>query len=89
MKKYLMGFIAIALAVGFSAFTANKKMAADKLDGLYWYSSTSGTAFPGNPQVEPSPDCLATGSNCALGFTGVQTDPIGNIGNVSQTRSHN
>jgi len=88
MKKYLMGFIAVVLSIGFSAFTATKKMNADKLDGLYWYGSTNGIAFPGNPQAEP-PDCNAVGSNCALGFVNPQAEPLEHSGDAIGTRSHN
>lgn len=39
MKKYLLGILAIVLAIGFSAFTTGKKSSSGvgKLDGLYWY----------------------------------------------------
>jgi hypothetical protein len=40
MKKYLFGIFAIALAIGFSAFTTAKKSTAVKTADLYWYEVT-------------------------------------------------
>ena len=84
-----MGFMAVILAIGFSAFTANKKMTADKLDGLYWYDSITGDEFPNNPQVNPPSGCTTTGSNCALGFASPEAYPVLHSGDAIDRKSHN
>jgi hypothetical protein len=89
MKKYYLSIIAAILAISISAFSAMEKKTADRTDGLYWYNSITGTEFPNNPQVNPPSGCEANGSNCALGFTTVQTDPVGNASNASDRRSQN
>lgn len=38
MKKYLLGLIALVLAVGFSAFTNTKKSTNDADLAYFWYS---------------------------------------------------
>jgi hypothetical protein len=87
MRKYLLGIFAILAAVAFSAFTSIEKKIADRKDGLYWYSSTSGLPFPNNPQVNPPSGCSEEGSNCALGFTDPEDDPINNSGAAVETTS--
>lgn len=89
MKKYLLMLTVVLLAAGFSAFTSIKKRNADRLSGLYWYSATTGIAFPNNPQVDPPTGCTASGENCALGFTSAQSDPVGNSSNASQKTAFN
>ena len=89
MKKYLLMLSVVFLAASFSAFTSIKQKNADRLDGLYWYSATTGTAFPNNPQVDPPSGCTAIGTNCALGFTSAQADPVGNASNASETTAFN
>jgi hypothetical protein len=43
MKKYLLGIIAVVLAVGFSAFTAIKPIKKTKdPETLYWYAVENG-----------------------------------------------
>ena len=44
MKKYLLGFFAVALAIGFSAFTNAKEKVVDYyyLDGATWKTVPSG-----------------------------------------------
>ncbi len=37
MKKYLLGIVAVALAIGFSAFTVNKKESPKALAGEKWF----------------------------------------------------
>lgn len=77
MKKIVPGLIATFMAVGFSAFTMQHHAANTKtLDALYWYRASDGSAFPGNPQAEPSSDCTQAGIGCARGFTEPQSDPL-------------
>jgi hypothetical protein len=45
MKKYLLGLFAVVLAVGFSAFTSDVKVASSDPDqDLYWYVVENGFA---------------------------------------------
>ena len=43
MKKYLLGMFAIALAIGFSAFTAKQTNAKATSTDRYWYVYDPGT----------------------------------------------
>lgn len=60
MKKYLLGFFAIALAVAFSAFTVSSSKTTD----FYYFATTAdGSAFANPDQwVTPSTSHLCTGS---------------------------
>ena len=66
MKKYLLGIIAVVLAIGFSAFSSENKSAANL---FYWYQQSdhayvgSSTTSTGNPL-----GCSATGENCVKGY---------------------
>jgi hypothetical protein len=43
MKKYLLGIVALVLAIGFSAFTTNKAIKSTKnITSLYWYEVVAG-----------------------------------------------
>jgi len=80
MKKYLLGIFAVALAIGFSAFTspATKKVNSDD-SPLHWYLvNYNGAQMEIQPQtpvaygtkieVAPGIDCEGTTRTCAAGF---------------------
>lgn len=71
MKKYLMGIIAIVLAVGFSAFTLPKAKPSPKNSSttLIWFEvdgDTGEALDPDNGMTSPPLDCGVSGSDyCA------------------------
>lgn len=78
MKKKILGFLAIMLAVGFSAFNIKDNTSGDL---YYWFDQTdhsyvgSSTTSSGNPL-----GCTAVGSNCVKGYQRAsqpQTEPTG------------
>ena len=90
MKKFLVPFLAIVLAIGFSAFTTNKP--ADNSNGLnptYFYyvvnangeiESPSSLINPGDPRTHSEQagetTCGEVGIDCLRGFeTQLSTDP--------------
>ena len=76
MKKYVLGIIAIVLAVGFSAFTAPKKApAGKKMTTAYWFSVDKHRVLP----TDPISDADAT----FLGSTSDISIPPGNDPNCS------
>ena len=90
MKKYLLGFMAICLAVGFSAFTRTEKKPATSLTNLYWFnvpSSISNGSTLINSDVtylnafqasDPSPaDCTGSTNYCHVGFSDNQVTVSG------------
>lgn len=74
MKKYA-GLAAILLALSASAFTTQKIHDVKTAD-LYWYNPITGAPFSGNPQANPSSNCLNIGTGCAKGFTSPDSDPV-------------
>lgn len=57
MKKYLLGFIALLMAVSFSAFTSNtaKKTSSKFEESLYWYPvKANSTEIDHNALINPS-----------------------------------
>jgi uncharacterized protein YxeA len=74
MKKYLLGIIAIVMAVGFSAFTVKTENA--KVDGeLYWILETDDTFYTFRTQTaeETATNCTGSMANCAYGYTAQPT----------------
>lgn len=69
MKKYL-SFIAIVLAIGFSAFTPSSKEKG--LTPMYWYDLVGNSLGFGS---EPNNECTTSGIGCAKGFVVEPADP--------------
>ena len=82
MKKYFLSFVAICLAIGFSAFTSTEKKSVRPLTNLYWFnvpSSIANNSTLTNSDVtylnadqpsDPSPgSCLGTTNYCHVGFS--------------------
>ena len=59
MKKYLLGFIAVALAIGFSAFSSlgKKEKVHDKQSSFYWFNGASYTGFKTKPAEMTASGC--------------------------------
>jgi hypothetical protein len=91
MKKYFLSFMALVLALGFSAFTAPKKIQKTN-QALYWYEVSSDMTtvddddllYPS--QIEASAainltECEGNTSNdCARGFTSLLSAPTQDVG---------
>jgi hypothetical protein len=94
MKKYLLGIIAVLLAVGFSAFT-NMKAKPESTD-LYWfqisnkYTSTqqvkqADAAFIQQSATPPlGVNCSSGMYDCVAGFTSTQVNTSNQLINNSQ-----
>jgi hypothetical protein len=83
MKKYLLGFAAIVLALSFSAFTSSES-SKGKFQDVYWFAVdqhniSSGAITQGdvsfivkNTGTTPSASCTGTPTNyCLVNFTDV------------------
>ncbi len=90
MKKYLSGFMAICLAIGFLAFTPIEKKPAAPLTNLYWFnvpSSIAKNSILTNSDVaylnahqasDPSPaSCTGNTNYCHVGFSDAKVTVIG------------
>jgi len=81
MKKYLLGIVAVVLAVGFSAFTAKHETLGKKFANPYWYSTnTAGTVLTASlGQNTKAAIITATGCDdtdvdfCARAYTSAQS----------------
>lgn len=81
MKKYLLGFFAFALAIGFSAFTAIPKASKKSQDNLHWYRTdvTGATLQSSLGQIPKASIEGLTGCDnsdddfCARGYTSAQS----------------
>lgn len=84
MKKYLLGILAIVLAIGFSAFTTGKQSSSDegKLNGLYWYfyNGSQITSQVGVTSLIKDDAIVASGCDddlnqavCAYGYSSAQS----------------
>ena len=91
MKKYFLGIIAVALAIGFSAFTAEKKRPSTK-QTTYWFTVTasrtisSGSSFVNSElsyagTSDPG-GCSGAGKFCNVSFDATQVTDHGG-GNVT------
>lgn len=88
MKKYLLGFLAIALAVGFSAFTKVNKHVSNNFTNYYFFDVNSGkgaqSAFTNadvvfNQLASTTPSICDASNNdyCLVPF---KSDQVVNIG---------
>jgi uncharacterized protein YxeA len=78
MRKYLLGIVAIFLAIGFSAFTPKTENA--KLDGeLYWILADDDTFYTFRTQAseESITGCTGSMADCAYGYTTQPTNVNG------------
>ncbi|HSU26793.1 MAG TPA: hypothetical protein VLJ68_00305 [Chitinophagaceae bacterium] len=75
MKKYLLGLLAILLAVGFSSFKSAPKKSSQTT--YYWYDIVNYDPIGVEKTEEPGVECLTTnhGDRCAVGFLDVPSDP--------------
>jgi hypothetical protein len=85
MKKYLLSFFAIAMAIGFSAFTVNsenKPSNFSKPVDLYWYlfdgtniTTQVGTSAMSKASAKTTSSCNdnPVADICAYGYTNAQT----------------
>jgi hypothetical protein len=99
MKKYFLGFLAIILAIGFSAFTAPKKIQKTN-QALYWYTVNSDMVTVDkenlieDEQIEKAAaeaivTCDGNTSNdCARGFTALLTTSTTSTG-IEQIKRNN
>ena len=86
MKKYLLGVFAIALAIGFSAFTTSKVHSAKTSTTFYWFEAAQNTGSQSTfvdadvsyiqaSASAPTGICSGTQTyKCVLGFTASQVD---------------
>src|SRR5258708_1665681 len=99
MKKHLLGITAVVLAIGFSAFTIEKKpsQVTGKLDGLYWYfyNGSQITSQVGSVSMIKGDAITTSGCNddlnqsvCAYGYTSVQTGLPKAAGSPSDNIKH-
>ncbi len=96
MKKYLLGLLAIILAVSFSAFT-NVKAKSSKLTSYKWfqisgtYSPTSAVlqvdaSYLGEGEIPPSGSgCSGSTNQCVSGFNSTQVDQSNQLIDDNQT----
>lgn len=86
-----MGFIAVVLAIGFSAFTGTNKQNAD--DVYYFYVVDGNGIIPSGSSVQfggtktlayanANDGCSGTTSDCMRGFLAPPTLPTGDLGDV-------
>ena len=82
MKKYLLGLVAVVIAVGLSAFTSEKsiKESDSNLTPYYWFLVQPGDGdlqvlnngniaeYMGYSVSPPSAGCTGSGFNCVVGF---------------------
>ena len=64
MKKYLLSVSAIALAIGFSAFTAKKDVTLYRYDGLQ--SENERKIATNYTKMDSDIICLGSGNECAV-----------------------
>lgn len=68
MKKYLLGIFAVALAIGFSAFTSKKDSKSSRIFNTYgqWYHTTDNGTKVGDRFYNSTPiqKTSVTGSGC-------------------------
>jgi hypothetical protein len=88
MKKYLLGIIAIVMAVGFSAFTKPevKRTSNKEQTSYYWFRVANGygdlssltssqvSAYLGFSSTAPTSGCSGSGYNCIVGFNADDVD---------------
>ena len=93
MKKYVLGIIAIVLAVGFSAFTTAKKVPVNKkFMDTYWFRvssnissgavASSDVVYLGqstdNDEPDGTPLCTDNNNYCVIYFDGTsKLQPVG------------
>lgn len=90
MKKYLLGFIAVIVAIGFSAFNAPSTPKA--FDGEKWFQLASG----GNSETaadyslygdgSTAPGCTGSYVCAILAVPNSQNQSIPNLGTIISTR---
>ena len=91
MKKYVLGLVAIVLAIGFSAFTAKKKQPAD--DVYYFYIVDSNGIIPSGSSVQfggtktlayadANDGCSGSVNDCLRGFLTQPSLPTSDPGDV-------
>jgi hypothetical protein len=83
MKKYILGFLAIVLAIGFSAFTSVKKEKKSKVllnTYAFWYDTQAsgtqvGTLFYSGTAVDKNsvPNCPCVDANLPVCMVGSNT----------------
>ncbi len=85
MKKYFLGFFAIILAIGFSAFTNVES--SKQTDNAFWYKVDPATNevleeynFVSRQSAQSSSGCSGTGILCGKGYSS-------DLYNVGQTAS--
>ena len=89
MKKYLMGFIAVILAIGFSAFNAPSSPKA--LDGEKWFQLSSGgdAGTAGDYSLyddgSTAPGCSGSNVCAVLAVPNSQNQNIPNLGTIIGT----
>ena len=88
MKKYLIGMIAIVLAIWFSAFTTIKAKPVKTLTDYYWFNVTTGngndntlnssqTSYISYGSSVPVGTCSGSPTyNCKVGFSSDQVEEI-------------
>jgi len=91
MKKYLIGFVAVILAIGFSAFTEKSKQATD--DVYYFYLVDGNGIIPSGSSVQfggtktlafadANDGCSGSGNDCMRGFLTQPSLPTSASGDV-------
>lgn len=90
MKKYLLGFLTVVLAVGMSAFTVTKQVHKKTFTSYIWFNVDPGSgslssltdsdvSFNSSMSTAPStnPGCDEGNKNCVVGFDEDQVDATG------------
>ena len=91
MKKYLMGFIVVIVAIGFSAFTGERKQNKD--DVYYFYVVDGNGIIPSGSSVQfggtktlayadANDGCSGTANDCMRGFLTQPSLPTSDPGDV-------
>lgn len=78
MKKILPGLVALAFAVGFSAFTSKTQPSLKNSDVVFnWFNSSDNSYLTSTgSSASPNSACTAAGDNCVKGFQSTQIDPV-------------
>jgi len=96
MKKYLLGFMAIVLAIGLSAFTGESKQATDNVYYFYIVDGNGTIPFGSSVQfggtktlayADANDGCSGTASDCMRGFLTQPSLPTNDPGDVHTTKN--
>ena len=99
MKKYLLGIFAVALAIGFSAFT-KKNEPKKNFTNYYWFKVATGqesdntltnsqvTDYLGFGATAPNAGCPNDGAkNCVVGFNSDEVMEIDEVNHIYELES--